>query len=287
MPNFELLNERIASALYRTIHNPPFRRRVSLEEQKSPKTQFFRGRQIAYLIYEYFWVTGAIDSVENYADLLTMRLRNDDIQEFDSKWGGNSLIDGENPTWWFLGRIVQIKNTRVWETPDRIGIVWPGDYQKRLGPDFQRFKTMFKKKKKKRIVQDLRNRNFDAQNGYYEKRLGQECRGQNSVEQGTLGDRWQWETHLHCSKGDKCSFRHDVEKRAKMTQQNPSPNSFMQQSGGETSRTRSLRGKSQCWNVSMATQGLPQRNLHQFILWQVAPSRMLVLKDKERLEIWV
>ena len=48
--------------------------------------RFFRGRQIAYLIYEYFRVTGANDSVENYADLFTVVLRNDDIQEFDSKW---------------------------------------------------------------------------------------------------------------------------------------------------------------------------------------------------------
>ena len=47
---------------------------------------FLRGRQIAYLIYEYFRVTGANDSVENYADLFTVGLRNDDIQEFDSKW---------------------------------------------------------------------------------------------------------------------------------------------------------------------------------------------------------
>ena len=33
-------------------------------------------------------------------------------------------------------------------------------------------------------------------------------------------------------------------------------------------------------------QGLPQRNLHQFILWKVAPSRMLVLQDQEWLQIW-
>ena len=38
------------------------------------------------MIYEYFRVTGANDSVDNYADLFTIVLRNDDIQEFDSKW---------------------------------------------------------------------------------------------------------------------------------------------------------------------------------------------------------
>ena len=40
------------------------------------------------MIYEYFRVIGANDSVENYADLITIVLRNDDIQEFDSKCDG-------------------------------------------------------------------------------------------------------------------------------------------------------------------------------------------------------
>ena len=89
MPNFEVLVARIASALNKIIHIFQFKRRVSLEEQKAQKEdRFLRGRQIAYLIYEYFRVTGANDSVENYADLFTISLRNDDIQEFDSKWDG-------------------------------------------------------------------------------------------------------------------------------------------------------------------------------------------------------
>ena len=45
-------------------------------------------------------------------------------------------------------------------------------------------------------------------------------------------------------KGDDCSFRHDINKRAKMTQPNPSPSSFMQQNERSASRTRSSRGKS-------------------------------------------
>ena len=89
MPNFEVLDARIASALNRIIHNSHFKRRVSLEEQKAQnQDRFLRGRQIAYLIYDHFRVTGANDSVENYADLFTTGLRNDDIQEFDSKWDG-------------------------------------------------------------------------------------------------------------------------------------------------------------------------------------------------------
>ena len=89
VPNFEVLDARIASALNKIIHNSHFKRRISLEEHKAQKQdRFLRGRQIAYLIYDYFRVTGIHDSVENYTDLFTIVLRNDDIQEFDSKWDG-------------------------------------------------------------------------------------------------------------------------------------------------------------------------------------------------------
>ena len=47
------------------------------------------------------------------------------------------------------------------------------------------------------------------------KNQGTKQRGQR-----ILGDCWQWETNGQCSKGDNCSFRHDVNK----TQPNPSPN---------------------------------------------------------------
>ena len=88
MPDFEVLDARIASALNKIIHYSHFKRKISLEEQKAQKQdRFLRGRQIAYLIYDQFRVTGH-DSVENYTDLFTILLRNDDIQEIDSKWDG-------------------------------------------------------------------------------------------------------------------------------------------------------------------------------------------------------
>ena len=61
---------------------------------------------------------------------------------------------------------------------------------------------------------------------------------------------------------DNCSFRHDINKRGKMTQSNTSPNSFMQQNERKASRTRSPRGRSPSGrNVSVALQGLPQKEL--------------------------
>ena len=59
---------------------------------------FLRGRQTAYLIYEYFPVTGANDSVESYADLFTAVLRNDNVQEFDTKWDEILLLMTQIPS---------------------------------------------------------------------------------------------------------------------------------------------------------------------------------------------
>ena len=89
MPDFEVLDAKIASALNPIIQNNRFKKKVSLEDMKAQEEdRFLRGRQIAFLIYEHFWVTGANVSVENYSDLFTVVLRNDDIQDFDSQWHG-------------------------------------------------------------------------------------------------------------------------------------------------------------------------------------------------------
>ena len=85
MPKFEVLDARIASALNKIIRKFSLQKKNQSGGTKAQKQdRFLRGRQIAHLIYEYFRVTGANDSVVNYADLFTVSLRNDDIQEFDS-----------------------------------------------------------------------------------------------------------------------------------------------------------------------------------------------------------
>ena len=119
-------------------------------------------------------------------------------------------------------------------------------HQKKIGPDYHRLKTMVKRS----IEQDIRNRNFGARNGNYERNAVVKNQGTKRRGQRVLGDCWQWEANGQCSKGDNCGFRHDVNKRGKMTQPNPSPNSFMQQDERKTSRTRSPRGRSPSGRMS-------------------------------------
>ena len=59
--NLEMLDARIASSLNNIIQNSHFKKKVSQEEQKAQKEdRFLRGRQIAYIIYDYIRATGAL-----------------------------------------------------------------------------------------------------------------------------------------------------------------------------------------------------------------------------------
>ena len=106
--------------------------------------RFFRGRQIAYLIYEYFRVTGANDFVENYADLFTIVLRNDDIQEFDSKWDGMLLSVTKIPHDDILEGLYKLRIRESEKLKTVLELYDLETHQKKLGPDYHRLKTMVK-----------------------------------------------------------------------------------------------------------------------------------------------
>ena len=180
MPDFEVLDARIAPALNRIIHNSHFNRRVSLEEMNAhEEDRFLRGRQIAYLSNEYFRVTGANDSVENYSDLFTIVLRNDDIQDFDSKWDGILLSMTQTPSDDILEGLRKLRIRESEKLKTVLELYDLEIHQKKAGPDYHRLKTMVKIN----IEHEKRNRNFEARNGNFEKkkRRGQESEGQNSV----------------------------------------------------------------------------------------------------------
>ena len=77
-----------------------------------------------------------------------------------------------------------------------------------------------------------------ARNGNYETSAVVKNLRTKQREQRSLGDCWQWKANGQCSKGVNRSFRHDINKRAKSTQPNPSPRSSTQQSVRNDSRTR-------------------------------------------------
>ena len=68
-------------------------------------------------------------------------------------------------------------------------------HQKKIGLDYHRLKTMVKRS----IEQNLRNRNFGARNGNYERKPLSRIRGQNSVDKEFLEVVGNWEYNGQCS----------------------------------------------------------------------------------------
>ena len=154
------------------------------------------------MVYEQFRVTGTDDSVENYTDLFTIVLRNDDIQEFDSKWDGILLSMTKIPHDDILEGLYKLRIRESEKLKTVLELYDLEIHQKKLGPDYHKLKAMVK-----RSIEH----NFWGRNGNYQKNAVVKNQGTKQRVQRILGDCWQWEANGQCVKGDNCSFRHDMD----------------------------------------------------------------------------
>ena len=130
-PNFEMLDAKIASALTKIIQNSQFKKKVSLEERKAEKKdRFLRGRQIAFMINDYFRVIGAHDTVLDFADSFSVTLHDDNVQEFDTRWDEFlSKIPSDD----ILESLYKLRTRESAQLKKCIGIVRYGDSSEDIG----------------------------------------------------------------------------------------------------------------------------------------------------------
>ena len=198
-PNFEMLDARISSTLNKIIQNSYFKKKVSLEEPKAQKEdRFVRRNQIAYTIYDYFRVTGAHDTVLDYVDLFSITLRNDDVQEFDTRWDEFLLSMTKISPDDVLESLYKL---RIRESDQLKTVLELHDveiHHKISMPDNQKLTTIVKRS----IDQKLRLRNFHARKERIETGAVVACRrGISGVERGQ-GVCYQWKAKGQCSRGD-------------------------------------------------------------------------------------
>ena len=155
-PNFKMLDARMASALNKIIQNSYFKKKVSPEEQKAQKEdRFLRGRQIAYMI-----VSGAHDTVLDFSDLFSITLRNDNVQEFDTRWDEILLSMTKIPSDDILGSLYKLRKRESDQLKTVLELYDMEIHQKISRPDYQKLNTMVKRS----TDHKLRLRNFDARN---------------------------------------------------------------------------------------------------------------------------
>ena len=167
MPDFEVLDARIASALNRIIHNTQFKRKVSLEERKAQEAGPFPSRKTDRLLdrrvlpghwsqrfcrelcrpffHLFFEMMIFRNSIRNGTEfyLSITKIPSDDILE-----GLYKLRIRESEK---LKTVLELYNMEI--------------HQKNAGLDYHRLKTMVKRS----IEQKLRIKNFEARNGNYER----------------------------------------------------------------------------------------------------------------------
>ena len=164
------------------------------------------------MIYEQFRVTGTDSSVETYTDLFTIAVRNGDIQEFDSKWDEILLSMTKIPSDDILEGLYKLGIRESEKLKTVLELYNMEIHQKKARPDCHRLKTMVKRS----VEQNLRTKNFEARNGRFETSAVVKNQGTKQRLQRSPGDCWQWKADGQCSKGDNSSFRHDMNKRAKI-----------------------------------------------------------------------
>ena len=114
------------------------------------------------MTYDYFRVTGAHGTVLDYADLFSISFRNDDVQEFDTRWDEILLSVTKIPP----DVLESLYKLRIRES-DQLNTVldlYDVENQKISRPDYQKLKTMVKRS----TDQKLRLRNLDARHGRIE-----------------------------------------------------------------------------------------------------------------------
>ena len=166
-PDFNMLDAMIASALKKLLNTQiHFRKRVSVEEHRAQKhDRFLRGRQIAYMIYEYFRATGAHEAVQGLSDLFIVSLQNDDVQDFDVRWDHAILSVSEMPSDMILEGLYKSKL----QNSDQLQTVLALYDQETAGnkrkPNYSQLKTAVKL----HIDQMMRTRNFMVRSDVVER----------------------------------------------------------------------------------------------------------------------
>ena len=210
-PDYDMLDTKIAPALKKLITNMHFRRRVSTEELRAQnETRFLRGRQIAFMIYEHFRATGAYDAAQGLSDLFNVRLQNDDVQNFDTRWAQALLSASEVPSEMVLEGLYMSKLQDSVQLQTTWAMYEQEIIRNNEQPNYSRLKIAVGR----HIHQQLRTRNFRARNEIVERgAVMKRPKGRKAVVERKVAECYQWKAIGQCSRGDSCSFSHEQASR--------------------------------------------------------------------------
>ena len=97
------------------------------------------------MIYYYFRVTGAHDTVLDYADLFSVTLHDDDFQEFDTRWDEVLLSMSKIPSDDILESLYKLRMRESVQLKTVLELYDMEIHQKISVPNYPKLKTMVKR----------------------------------------------------------------------------------------------------------------------------------------------
>ena len=159
---------------------------------------------------EHFRATGAYDAAQGLSDLFNVRLQNDDVQNFDTRWAQALLSASEVPTEMVLEGLYMSKL----QDSVQLQTTW-AMYEQEISrnneqPKYSRLKIAVGR----HIHQQLRTRNFRARNEIVERgAVIKRPKGRKAVVERNVAECYQWKAIGQCSRGDSCSFSYEQASR--------------------------------------------------------------------------
>ena len=198
VPDNDMLDAMMTSAWRKLFDKQThFRKKVIVEEQRAQNNhRFLRGRQIASMIYEYF-PSGVYDGVQGLSDLFSIRLHNNNIQDFDPRWE-QAILSTSDPR---SDKILEgLHKSKLQDSTQLQAILAPYNQetiQSGGEPDCHRLRKYVKL----HIDQTLKNKNFKFQNETVERGAVTKCyKGNKPFVDRRVGECLQWKANGSCSK---------------------------------------------------------------------------------------
>ena len=157
------------------------------------------------MIYEHFRAIGAYETVQGLADLVSMTLQTDDVQDFDVRWDHALSTVSEMPSRAILEGLYKSKLQNYVQLQTVLAL-FDQDVARNSGTP-QQLKTAVRL----HIDQMMRNRNFRIRNDVLDRgSVTKSHKGNKACVERKAGECFRWKAHGQCSKGDSCSFSHDL-----------------------------------------------------------------------------
>ena len=204
--DYDLLDAKIASAEKKLITNVHFRRRVCTEELRAQnEARLLRGRQIASMICEHFRATGAYDAAQRLSDLFNVRLPNDDVQDFDTRWDQALLSASELPTEMVLEDLYKSKLRDSVQLQTTLAVYEQEIVRNSEQPNPSKLKIAVRR----HIDQQMRTRNFRARSEIVGRgAVSKRPKETKALVERKVGECFQWKAFGQCLRGNCCSFSH-------------------------------------------------------------------------------